>query len=39
MLELPADDGVTLVVATHNVRFAKRCDRTYRIAGGMLATA
>ena len=36
ILELPAADGVTLVVATHNVRFAERCDRIYRIAGGRL---
>ena len=39
ILELPAGDGIAVVVATHNVRFAERCDRIYRIAGGMIATA
>ncbi len=36
ILDLPASDGITVVVATHNVRFAERCDRKYRIAGGVL---
>ncbi len=38
ILELPAADGITVVVATHNLRFANRCDRKYQITGGILRT-
>ena len=36
LVRLPRDHGVTLVVATHNMRFADRCDRVLRIAAGRI---
>jgi len=31
MLALPAAEGITVIVATHSMDFARRCDRIYRI--------
>lgn len=36
LLELPRRDGVALVMATHNLEYAHRCDRVYRVAAGRL---
>jgi len=36
LLELPRRDGLTLIVATHNLGFARRCDRVLRIERGAL---
>jgi len=31
ILALPGEEGLTVVVATHSMEFARRCDRVYRI--------
>jgi lipoprotein-releasing system ATP-binding protein len=37
VLSLPATQGLCVVVATHNLTFAERCDRTLRVeAGGIV---
>ena len=36
LLDLPRNDGVALVMATHNLDYAHRCDRVYRVAAGRL---
>ena len=36
LVSLPRDHGVTLVVATHNLGFADRCDRVLRIEAGKI---
>ena len=36
LVSLPRDHGVTLVVATHNLGFAGRCDRVLRIEAGKI---
>lgn len=36
LLTLPGDHGITVVVATHNRRFAARCDRVLEVSGGAL---
>ena len=36
LLSLPRDHGVTLVVATHHLGFAGRCDRVLRIEAGKI---
>lgn len=37
VLSLPATQGLCVVVATHNLTFAERCDRTLRVeAGGII---
>ncbi len=36
LVSLPRDHGVTLVVATHNLSFADRCDRVLRIEAGRI---
>ena len=39
LFELQRSEGLTMVVATHNISFAQRCDRVYRIAGAALVAA
>ena len=38
LVSLPRDHGVTLVVATHNLAFAGRCDRVLRIEAGSITS-
>lgn len=37
LFELNADFGTTLVLVTHDLRLAERCDRSIQIASGMVA--
>jgi lipoprotein-releasing system ATP-binding protein len=39
LFELQRSEGLTMVVATHNISFAQRCDRVYRIASAALVPA
>ncbi len=39
LLSVVADHGTTLVLVTHDVNLAERCDRTVRIAGGRIESA
>ncbi len=39
LLDLPRNDGVALVMATHNLDYARRCDRVFRVAAGRLEIA
>jgi lipoprotein-releasing system ATP-binding protein len=39
LFELQRSEGLTMVIATHNLSFAQRCDRVYRIAGAALIAA
>ena len=39
LFELQRSEGLTMVIATHNLSFAKRCDRVFRIAGSALVPA
>jgi len=36
LLHLNAESGTTLVLVTHDMRFAARCDRVLRLSGGQL---
>ncbi len=39
LFDVQRSEGLTMVVATHNLPFAERCDRMFRIAGAALAAA
>jgi lipoprotein-releasing system ATP-binding protein len=39
LFQLQRSEGLTMVIATHNLSFAQRCDRVYRIAGATLIAA
>jgi lipoprotein-releasing system ATP-binding protein len=39
LFELQRSEGLTMVIATHNLSFAERCDRVYRIASAALVAA
>ena len=39
VLSLPSSQGLCVVVATHNLTFAKRCDRTLRVEAGRVTAA
>ena len=39
LFELQRREALTMVIATHNLSFAQRCDRVYRIAGASLLAA
>lgn len=39
LFELQRSEGLTMVIATHNLSFAERCDRVFRIAGAALVPA
>ena len=39
LFELQRSEALTMVIATHNLSFAERCDRVYRIAGAALVAA
>jgi len=39
LFELQRSEGLTMVIATHNLAFAQRCDRVYRIASAALVAA
>jgi len=39
LFELQRSEGLTMVIATHNLSFAKRCDHVFRIAGSALFPA
>jgi lipoprotein-releasing system ATP-binding protein len=39
LFELQRSEGLTMVIATHNMSFAQRCDRVFRIAGAALVAA
>lgn len=39
LFELQRSEGLTMVIATHNISFAQRCDRVYRISSAALVAA
>ncbi len=39
LFELQRSEALTMVIATHNLSFAQRCDRVYRIANAQLIAA
>jgi lipoprotein-releasing system ATP-binding protein len=39
LFDLQRSEGLTLVIATHNLSFAERCDRVFRIANAALIPA
>lgn len=39
LFELQRSEGLTMVIATHNLSFAQRCDRIYRISNAALIAA
>jgi lipoprotein-releasing system ATP-binding protein len=39
LFELQRSEALTMVIATHNISFARRCDRVYRIANAALIAA